>query len=393
MDAHTPTLVSPFPMTAPTMTPSTIATITTTSQAPILPTIALSTIIQDLPNFGSLFGFDNRLRTLEANFSEFMQTNQFAGAISAIPGIVQRYMDQRLNEAVKVKIKGNKSIQRSDKQRNLYKALVEAYESNKIILDTYGETITLKRRRDGDADKDEEPSVGPDRGSKRRKEGKEPELAKEPMQTTFQMEEPSHLEFDTGAKDQPFVESSQHPEWFSQQHKPPTLDRDWNKTLSATHGSIQPWISELVKQSDSRSSFNELMDIPLDFSHFLMNRLKVGTLTPELIVGPTYELLKGSYKSLVKLEYHLEEVYKAITDQLDWVNPKEDLVPRTMWIQEPIDYNKHTLWGVSHWGRKCQQFYGFTVNHESACDVYSKRRIIVVTELKIVEWHNYKHLD
>nr|GFC86176.1 hypothetical protein [Tanacetum cinerariifolium] len=30
---------------------------------------------------------------------------------------------------------------------------------------------------------------------------------------------------------------------------------------------------------------------------------------------------------------------------------------------------------------------------ESASDVYSKRRIIVVTKLKIVEWHNYKHLD
>nr|GEX79864.1 hypothetical protein [Tanacetum cinerariifolium] len=49
--------------------------------------------------------------------------------------------------------------------------------------------------------------------------------------------------------------------------------------------------------------------------------------------------------------------------------------------------------GVSHWGRKRQQFYGFTVNRESARDVYSKRRIIAVTELKIVEWHSYKHLD
>nr|GFC55326.1 hypothetical protein [Tanacetum cinerariifolium] len=38
-------------------------------------------------------------------------------------------------------------------------------------------------------------------------------------------------------------------------------------------------------------------------------------------------------------------------------------------------------------------FYGFAVNRESARDVFSKRRIIVVTELKIVEWHNYKHLD
>nr|GEW45766.1 hypothetical protein [Tanacetum cinerariifolium] len=64
-----------------------------------------------------------------------------------------------------------------------------------------------------------------------------------------------------------------------------------------------------------------------------------------------------------------------------------------MWIQKSVGYDKHALWGISHWGRKRQQFYEFTVNRESARDVYSKRRIIAVTELKIVEWHNYKHLD
>nr|GFD02659.1 hypothetical protein [Tanacetum cinerariifolium] len=66
---------------------------------------------------------------------------------------------------------------------------------------------------------------------------------------------------------------------------------------------------------------------------------------------------------------------------IKWI---EDLVPRTMWIQEPIDYDKHALWGVSYWGRKRQQFYDFAVNREFARDVYSKRRIIAVTELKIV---------
>nr|GFD08784.1 hypothetical protein [Tanacetum cinerariifolium] len=147
--------------------------------------------------------------------------------------------------------------------------------------------------------------------------------------------------------------------------------------------------------------------------------------------------MRGSCTSLTKLEYHLEEVYKATTDQLDWVNPKaqqyphnllqplplipdnrgrrvipfdhfinndleylrggassrkyttsvtkkkaadyghikwiEDLVPRVMWIQQPIDYNRHAIWGVSHWGRKRQQFYGYAVNQE--------------------KWHDYKHLD
>nr|GFC37344.1 hypothetical protein [Tanacetum cinerariifolium] len=143
------------------------------------------------------------------------------------------------------------------------------------------------------------------RGSKRRREGKEPEsasalsetatrsagrsttgsrsrqastiestFAEEPVQTTSQTERPSHLEFDTGADDQPIVQSSQHPGWLSQPHKPPTPDCDWNKTLPAVHESIQPWISELAKQADTRSFFNELMDTPLNFSNFIMNRLR-----------------------------------------------------------------------------------------------------------------------
>nr|GFC48936.1 hypothetical protein [Tanacetum cinerariifolium] len=50
-----------------------------------------------------------------------------------------------------------------------YKALVEAYEADKTILDTYGDSTILKRRR---RDDDQEgPSAGPNRGSKRQKEG------------------------------------------------------------------------------------------------------------------------------------------------------------------------------------------------------------------------------
>nr|GEY75635.1 hypothetical protein [Tanacetum cinerariifolium] len=286
-------------------------------------------------------------------------------------------------------MEGNKSIHRSNEQRNLYNALVNAYESDKIILDTYGDTVTLKRRRDDDADKDKEPSAGLNRGSKRRREGKEPESAsapkekatksvdkstqgsksrrtstsesamvEEPVQTAFEMEEPAHLEFETGVDDQPIVESSQHPEWFSQQKKPPTLLLLFSNE-SAQSGHIDP---------DTSS---------------------------------------WSCKSMVELEYQLEKVYKATTDQLDWVNPEgqqyphnllkplplipnnrgrgvipfdhfinndleylcggassrkyttfvtktkaadyghikwiEDLVPRTMWIQEPKGYDKHAL--------------------------------------------------
>nr|GEW77811.1 hypothetical protein [Tanacetum cinerariifolium] len=194
-------------------------------------------------------------------------------------------------------MEGKKSIHRSDEQRNFNKALVEAYEFNKIILDTYGDTITLERCRDDDADKDEEPSLGSDR------RGANADYSR--------LEKPSHQEFETGAADdQPIAEASQHPKWFQQQKKPPTLDHDWNKTFPATHESIQPCISELAKQADSHSSFNELMDTHVDFSAFLTNRLKVDTLILELLARPTYELMKGSCKSLVELEFFLEEVYK-----------------------------------------------------------------------------------
>ncbi|GJS66287.1 hypothetical protein Tco_0680851 [Tanacetum coccineum] len=138
---------------------------------------------------------------------------------------------------------------------------------------------------------------------------------------------------------------------------------------------------------DLRESINELMDTPLDFSVFVMNRLKVDTLTPELLVGPTFELMKGSCKSLVELEYIFEEVYKATTDQLDWNNPEECSV------QVPVSYDKHASRKISSGGGENDIIYGFAINGESARDVYSKRRIIAVIMIEIVEWNNYKHLD
>ncbi|GKC16694.1 hypothetical protein Tco_1013476, partial [Tanacetum coccineum] len=251
------------------------------------------------------------------------------------------------------KIENNKSIDRSVQQKNLYKALVDAYESDKDILTTYGDTVTLKRRRD-DKDEDEEPSAGSNRGSKRRRAGKEPESTSAPKEKSSKSTKEGSKSYQksTGfTEDQPIDETTQLPDWFQKPIKPPTPDCDWNKTLLAIHGLIQPWISTLAWNEDPYESFNELMDTPLDFSTFVLNWLKVDTLTLELLAGPTLELMKGSCNSLVELEYFLKE------------------------------------------GRKRQQFYGYAVNRESAHDVYSRNRIIRIKKLTIVEWHNYKHLE
>ncbi|GKB06364.1 hypothetical protein Tco_0834597 [Tanacetum coccineum] len=53
-------------------------------QLPIMSpaTTTTSSLLENLPNFASLFGFDDRLKALEDNFSEFRQTNQHVGLVS-----------------------------------------------------------------------------------------------------------------------------------------------------------------------------------------------------------------------------------------------------------------------------------------------------------------------
>nr|GEV73346.1 putative ribonuclease H-like domain-containing protein [Tanacetum cinerariifolium] len=244
------------------------------------------------------------------------------------------------------KIKSNKSINRSDEQRNLYKALVDAYECDKIILDTYGDTVMLKRHRD-DEDKDEEPSVGLDRGSKRRRACKEPE-------STIALKEKASKTFGKSTEG-------------SKSHQ---------KTTSTSTPAEEP--IDLAKQADSRTSFNELMDTLVDFSAFLMNRLKVDTLTPELLVGPTYELMKG--RRVIPFDHF-------INNDLEYLRGGASSRKYTISVTKTntADYG-HIKWIED-------LFYGFAVNRESVRDVYFKRRIIAVTELQIVERHNYKHLD
>ncbi|GJR52465.1 hypothetical protein Tco_1402986 [Tanacetum coccineum] len=188
------------------------------------------------------------------------------------------------------KMEANKSVDMTDIQKNLYKALVDAYEADKDILDAYGDT----RRRAG---KEPNPSVHQDKRLPR-------QLASPDLRgrncitvsgevllhkgvtsaTVDDFEDPTHQEFDTGLNDdQPEEEAHPYPDWFQQPLRLPSLDRDWNKTVPADHASVQPWLSNLARQEDPRESFDELMDTPLDFSAFMINWLKVDTLTLKLL--------------------------------------------------------------------------------------------------------------
>nr|GEX32447.1 retrovirus-related Pol polyprotein from transposon TNT 1-94 [Tanacetum cinerariifolium] len=285
---------------------------------------------------------DEFLRTVDENIKKIIKEQVKEQVKAQVSKILPR-IKQAMNEQLEAEVLTRSS--HSSRTSYAVAADLSEMELKKILI----EKIEGNKRRGDDEDKDEEPFAEPDRGSKRHREGKEPESASAPSETSTRSAGRSTI----GSR---------------------------SRQASASE-------SALAEEPVQTTSPMEEPSHP-----------EVDTLTPELLARPTYELMKGSYKSLIELEYHLKEVYKATTDQLDWVNPEgrrvipfehfinndleylrggassrkyttsvtktkaadyghikwiKDLVPRTMWIQEPIDYDKHALWGVSHWGHKC----------------------------------------
>ncbi|GKD70178.1 hypothetical protein Tco_1324268, partial [Tanacetum coccineum] len=285
------------------------------------------------------------------------------------------------------KMEANNSINRSDIQRQLYKVLVDAYEADKILLDTYGDTGS-KRRRSG---KQHESTSAPREttttitgktttGSKTHKQSASQSASiEETMQSTDVFEAHVHQEFETGVHDEQAEKEVHHlPDWFQQPKRLHSPDHTWNKSVPAVHESVQPWLSNLARRQDPRESFDELTDTTFDFLAFVMNRLNVKTLTPELLAGLTFELMKGTCKSWTELEYFCEEVYQATTEKLDWINLEGRQYPHDLRKPLPLVPNSQ--------GRHVIPFHHFINN-----DLEYLRG--VSQDVEIVEWQNYKHLD
>ncbi|GKD88065.1 hypothetical protein Tco_1359219, partial [Tanacetum coccineum] len=334
-----PMFFNPLPQqTIPTPTP-------TTSEA--------TTSFPSLPDFSSVFRFNNRVTNLEKDLSEIKQVDQYAQALSSIPAIVDRYMDNKLREAInKVvqahnldcrqeaqddkntyielilpqavsdfanpvieknvteslevvvltrspsqpkstyeaaaplsefeltkilldKIKESKSHLRADYKKKLYDALVESYNTDKDLFDSYGEVFLLKRTRDN-KDKDQDPSAGSDQGTKRRKSNKDAESSRD---------------------------SRQHVD-----SRPP-----------------ETWISQVARAKEPRTSFDELMDTSFDFSAFVLNWLNIKDLTFAASMTSSKDVY--SRKRIItvtrllimeKYDYgHLEEIEKLTNLTID----------------------------------------------------------------------------
>ncbi|GJR91409.1 hypothetical protein Tco_0215420 [Tanacetum coccineum] len=220
------------------------------------------------------------------------------------------------------------------------------------------------------------------------------------------------------------------------------------------HPDEQTWFNDLVSAQKDPLIFDELMATPIDFSNFAKNCLKLDKITKADLVGPVYNLLKGTCQSNIELEYNTDECYKALTDRLDWENPKgdqcpfdlskplplkgrpghltvaseyffnndleylkssdpekkyatsitktkaaryelvgiEDMIPK-QWSVTKVGYDKDIERGIKHWGPKRQLFYRSQLNKFFKHDVYSSVKILSVVSVTVNKLHGYGYLE
>ncbi|GJX45363.1 hypothetical protein Tco_0262039 [Tanacetum coccineum] len=122
----------------------------------------------------------------------------------------------------------------------------------------------------------------------------------------------------------------------------------------------------------------------IDFTAFTMNRLKINILTQDVLTGTTYNLMKGTCKSVVELEYHLEEEFKATNDQLDWYNPKGRSYPHDLSKPLPLIQNAQ--------GRQVIPFDHFINNDLEYLkrQSLSQRYTTSIIKTKASEYHHVK---
>ncbi|GJX71368.1 hypothetical protein Tco_0308539 [Tanacetum coccineum] len=134
-------------------------------------------------NFSSVFKFNDRVTKLETNLLEMKKVDQEKVKTQrpqVLPKVVSDFATPVIERNILIeKMEESKSHLRVDYKRELYDALVNSYNTDKDLFETYGEVFSLKRSRD-EKDKYQDSSTGSDRGTKRRKSSKEAESLKDP---------------------------------------------------------------------------------------------------------------------------------------------------------------------------------------------------------------------
>nr|GEW72755.1 retrovirus-related Pol polyprotein from transposon TNT 1-94 [Tanacetum cinerariifolium] len=218
---------------------------------------------------------DSRLRATRDEFMSYLSASVTASiSEQSTYEAAALLIEFKLKKIIIDKIDKRQSYLIATQHIECYDGLIKSYDLNKSLFSTYDKVYSLKKSHE-DKVKDEEPSAGSDRGLKKRKTSKDVEPTKGPKTKE------SKSSSSKGTK---------------------TQSKSFRKS---------------VKQRNQ-----SLRSTPIEFFAYIMNDLKITNLTQETLLRPVFKLLKGTRTNFVKLEYDFEECYKAISEKLDWDNPK-----------------------------------------------------------------------
>ncbi|GJT48165.1 hypothetical protein Tco_0974322 [Tanacetum coccineum] len=349
----------------------------------------------------------------------------------------------------------NKSFNRNPANHVIYHALMETLiEDEKAIDKEVTNTVkNHKRQHDDDENDDEDPSARPNQGKKiKRRRTKELESSKKPSTTkeTLKGKAPSKssktgksatakepvkepiaevemddvintaTEYVVHDANQPHDDSTQakdkvsKKDWFIKPPSPLTPDLEWKKRQVILDQPEHPWFNQMVSAVKDSLTFDELMATPINFSKYVLNRLKIDHLTQEILIGPVYNLLKGTCTSSIELEYNMDECFKALIDRLDWNNPEGDRCPFDMTKPLPLKgHPGHLIVPAEYFFNNDLQFlksfdlekkYTTSITKAKAArykivgiedmvpTLWSATKVGVVS-VKVEKLHGYGHLD
>ncbi|GJR44180.1 hypothetical protein Tco_1312283 [Tanacetum coccineum] len=100
-------------------------------------------------------------------------------------------------------------------------------------------------------------------------------------------------------EDEPMNETATRRDGSRRAYTPPQepTDPDWNIGKTTQEEPTQNWLMTLAASPSTDKSlkdFDELMSTLIDFSGYILNRLKIENLTQEILLGPAFRLLKGT---------------------------------------------------------------------------------------------------
>ncbi|GKB01225.1 hypothetical protein Tco_0829269 [Tanacetum coccineum] len=272
----------------------------------------------------------------------------------------------------------SKSFNKSPKHRALYHDLMESILKDEDAMDE-GVTDKLKKRKPDDTNKDKGPSDS----------SKEKSLA-----TSSKSSKTGKSAKDQVGEDLDNIDEQPKNDWYKKSSSESSPDPEWNEGKSVDDGLKQSWLNDMAKATKPPLTFDELMHTPIDFSTFVMNRLKINNLTKEILVGPAYNLLKGTCKSYVELDYTMEECYRALSEQLDWNNLEGHRCPYDLTKSLPMQMSSQASTTKSNATRyELHGIEDMVPNLWSPHDVYSTKRILSITSVKVNKRYEYGHLE